>query len=92
MSPVPPPPSHPPAWRHRPAGVSNLLTAGAGVGFTGSYIFSQTLFSMRMGVDSPLMGAIVAGGRPGGPAALVARRGGLGASAPPWCPTTALCC
>jgi hypothetical protein len=27
----------------------------------GSYIFSQTLFSLRMGVDSPLMGAIVAG-------------------------------
>ncbi|KAL4431193.1 hypothetical protein ABPG75_006449 [Micractinium tetrahymenae] len=41
-------------------GVSNLLTACGGVGFTGSYIFSQTLFSMRMGVDSPLMGIIVA--------------------------------
>ena len=25
----------------------------------GSYIFSQTLFSMRLGVDSPLMGAII---------------------------------
>jgi len=32
------------------------------MGFTGSYIFSQTLFSMRMGVDMPLMGAIIAGG------------------------------
>ncbi|KAL4419479.1 hypothetical protein ABPG77_008281 [Micractinium sp. CCAP 211/92] len=41
-------------------GVSNLLTAAGGVGFTGSYIFSQTLFSMRLGVDSPLMGLIVA--------------------------------
>lgn len=41
-------------------GVSNLLTAFAGVGFTGSYIFSQTLFSLRMGVDTPLMGAIIA--------------------------------
>lgn len=41
-------------------GVSNLLTACGGVGFTGSYIFSQTLFGMRMGVDSPLMGVIVA--------------------------------
>ena len=27
----------------------------------GSYIFSQTLFSMRMGIDTPLMGAIIAG-------------------------------
>jgi SulP family sulfate permease len=42
-------------------GLSNLATAAAGVGFTGSYIFSQTLFSMRMGVDTPLMGAIVTG-------------------------------
>ena len=46
-------------------GLSNLATAAAGVGFTGSYIFSQTLFSMRMGVDTPLMGAIVTGGPAG---------------------------
>jgi SulP family sulfate permease len=44
-------------------GLSNLLAAGAGVGFTGSYIFSQTLFSMRMGVDTPLMGIMLAGGQ-----------------------------
>lgn len=42
-------------------GLSNVVTGLVGVGFTGSYIFSQTLFSLRMGVDSPVMGAIVAG-------------------------------
>ena len=42
-------------------GVSNLLSGLAGVGYTGSYIFSQTTFSMRMKVDTPLMGAIVTG-------------------------------
>ncbi|PRW58410.1 sulfate transporter [Chlorella sorokiniana] len=41
-------------------GLSNILTAACGVGYTGSYIFSQTLFSMRMGIDTPLMGAIIA--------------------------------
>ncbi|GAB4822722.1 hypothetical protein N2152v2_009768 [Parachlorella kessleri] len=40
-------------------GLSNLLTGLLGVGYTGSYIFSQTLFSMRIGVNSPLMGAII---------------------------------
>eukprot|EP00887_Chlorella_sp_A99_P005506 scaffold1.g5506.t1 len=40
-------------------GTSNLVASLSGFGFTGSYIFSQTLFAMRMGVDSPLMGVIV---------------------------------
>lgn len=42
-----------------PAGLSNLLTACTGFGASGSYIFSQTLFSMRMGVGSALMGGII---------------------------------
>ncbi|KAL6776708.1 hypothetical protein ACKKBF_B30640 [Auxenochlorella protothecoides x Auxenochlorella symbiontica] len=40
-------------------GMSNLVTGMAGVGYTGSYIFSQTLFNLKMGVDSPVMGIIV---------------------------------
>ncbi|KDD74914.1 hypothetical protein H632_c991p0, partial [Helicosporidium sp. ATCC 50920] len=40
-------------------GWSNLLTGLTGFGYTGSYIFSQTLFSMRAGVDSPVMGLVV---------------------------------
>lgn len=40
-------------------GLSNALTAVCGVGYTGSYIFSQTLFGSRMGVDSRLMGGIL---------------------------------
>lgn len=32
-----------------------------GAGFTGSYIFSQTIFSMRADVKSKWHGAIVAG-------------------------------
>jgi SulP family sulfate permease len=43
-------------------GLSNLLTSVAGVGFSGSYIFSQTLFSLKMSVDTPLMGILLAGG------------------------------
>ncbi|KAI7843279.1 hypothetical protein COHA_003111 [Chlorella ohadii] len=42
-------------------GVSNLATAAAGVGFTGSYIFSQSLFMRRMGVESRVMGVTLAG-------------------------------
>lgn len=42
--------------------MSNLVTGMAGVGYTGSYIFSQTLFNLKMGVDSPVMGIIVVGG------------------------------
>lgn len=41
-------------------GLSNVLVGCAGVGFTGSYIFSQTLFSLRMGVSRPIMGAVIA--------------------------------
>lgn len=37
--------------------VSGLL----GAGFTGSYIFSQTIFSMRASVQSKLHGFIIAG-------------------------------
>ena len=42
--------------------VSGLL----GAGFTGSYIFSQTIFSMRAHVQSKLHGLIIAGGTPRG--------------------------
>lgn len=41
-------------------GFSNLATGLAGAGFTGSYIFSQTVFSMRAGVLSRLNGSVVA--------------------------------
>jgi sulfate permease, SulP family len=41
-------------------GLSNVVTGIAGVGLTGSYIFSQTLFSLKMGIDSRMMGAVVA--------------------------------
>jgi SulP family sulfate permease len=41
-------------------GLSNVLVGCAGVGFTGSYIFSQTLFSLRMGVSRPFMGTVIA--------------------------------
>eukprot|EP01025_Chloroclados_australasicus_P038986 TRINITY_DN4023_c0_g1_i5.p1 TRINITY_DN4023_c0_g1~~TRINITY_DN4023_c0_g1_i5.p1 ORF type:complete len:784 (+),score=96.96 TRINITY_DN4023_c0_g1_i5:30-2354(+) len=33
-------------------GISNVVTGLLGVGFTGSYIFSQTIFSMRAGVST----------------------------------------
>ena len=36
-------------------GISNILSGITG-GYTGSYIFSQTLFSLRMGIRSRLMG------------------------------------
>lgn len=40
-------------------GVSNIVSGLLG-GYTGSYIFSQTIFSLRMGIRSRLMGYIVA--------------------------------
>ena len=42
------------------AGASNILAGAVGAGMTGSYIFSQTIFSMRAGVTNRLHGAIVA--------------------------------
>ncbi len=46
------------------AGLSNTITALTGAGLTGSYIFSQTIFSMRAGVHTRLHGAIIAGESP----------------------------
>lgn len=40
-------------------GLSNILSGVCG-GYTGSYIFSQTIFSLRMGIRSRLMGYIIA--------------------------------
>jgi SulP family sulfate permease len=40
-------------------GISNIVSGLAG-GYTGSYIFSQTIFSLRMGIRSPLMGYVIA--------------------------------
>jgi SulP family sulfate permease len=42
-------------------GLSNVINGVAGVGLTGSYIFSQTRFSSKMKIDSRVMGAVVAG-------------------------------
>lgn len=39
--------------------MSNVVAGALGAGMTGSYIFSQTIFSMRAGIDNRLMGAIV---------------------------------
>ncbi|KAL3133431.1 hypothetical protein ABBQ38_007297 [Trebouxia sp. C0009 RCD-2024] len=41
-------------------GWSNVATAVAGAGFTGSYIFSQTIFTMRSGVHSRINGFVIA--------------------------------
>ena len=41
-------------------GLSNIVTALSGAGLTGSYIFSQTIFSMRAGVHMRLHGWIIA--------------------------------
>ena len=47
-------------------GLSNMVTALTGAGMTGSYIFSQTIFSMRAGVKTRIHGIIIAGdARPG---------------------------
>jgi SulP family sulfate permease len=40
-------------------GLSNVLSGLTG-GYTGSYIFSQTIFSLRMGIRSRLMGYVIA--------------------------------
>jgi MFS superfamily sulfate permease-like transporter len=42
------------------AGVANTLVGILGVGYTGSYIFSQTVFTMRAGVYNRLNGLVVA--------------------------------
>ena len=38
-----------------------MVTSCVGAGLTGSYIFSQTVFSMRGGVTSRLQGFVIAG-------------------------------
>ena len=40
---------------------SNIVTGLVGVGFTGSYIFSQTIFTMRGGVYNRINGWVIAG-------------------------------
>lgn len=40
-------------------GLSNIISGLTG-GYTGSYIFSQTIFSLRMGIRSRLMGYVIA--------------------------------
>ncbi|KAL9180767.1 hypothetical protein ACHAXT_011220 [Thalassiosira profunda] len=40
-------------------GISNIISGLTG-GYTGSYIFSQTIFSLRMGIRSRLMGYVLA--------------------------------
>ena len=42
------------------AGISNMVAGLAGAGFTGSYIFSQTIFSLRAGITSRLNGLTIA--------------------------------
>lgn len=37
-----------------------MATSLAGAGFTGSYIFSQTIFTMRAGVHSRINGFVIA--------------------------------
>ncbi|GLI60655.1 hypothetical protein VaNZ11_002855 [Volvox africanus] len=41
-------------------GVSNMVTGALGAGYTGSYIFSQTVFTMRQGVSNRANGLAVA--------------------------------
>ncbi|GLC59516.1 hypothetical protein PLESTB_001495700 [Pleodorina starrii] len=41
-------------------GVSNMVTGAVGAGYTGSYIFSQTVFTMRQGVFNRVNGLAVA--------------------------------
>ncbi|KAI3438511.1 hypothetical protein D9Q98_000939 [Chlorella vulgaris] len=41
-------------------GISNMLSGAVGAGFTGSFIFSQTIWSGRAGVTSRLNGAVIA--------------------------------
>ena len=42
-------------------GASNIVCAACGGGFTGSFLFSQTVFSMKGGVSGPLHGLIIGG-------------------------------
>ena len=58
--PTPIPTPHPPTLPFC-AGLSNVACGLVGAGFTGSYIFSQTIFSGRAGVTSRLNGLVVAG-------------------------------
>jgi len=49
------------SWCHgQHAGLGNLVTGVLGAGYTGSYIFSQTLFAMRAGVATRLHSWIIA--------------------------------
>lgn len=41
-------------------GLSNIIVGLSGAGYTGSYIFSQTIFSMRAGVAGWAHGAVIA--------------------------------
>jgi sulfate permease, SulP family len=41
--------------------VANMAAAVAGAGFTGSFIFSQTIFTMKSGITSKLNGYVIAG-------------------------------
>lgn len=43
------------------AGFSNMISGLLGAGFTGSYIFSQTIFSMRAHIKSKVHGIIISG-------------------------------
>lgn len=43
------------------AGISNMVTALSGAGMTGSYIFSQTIFSMRARIATRVHGSVIAG-------------------------------
>lgn len=40
-------------------GISNIISGATG-GYTGSYIFSQSIFSLKMGIRSRLMGYVLA--------------------------------
>ncbi|KAF6261741.1 hypothetical protein COO60DRAFT_1699671 [Scenedesmus sp. NREL 46B-D3] len=40
-------------------GLSNIVVGLSGSGYTGSYIFSQTIFSMRAGVSGYMHGAVI---------------------------------
>ena len=40
-------------------GGANILTSLVGAGFTGSYIFSQTIFTLRAGVNNRLNGVVI---------------------------------
>lgn len=40
-------------------GGSNIVTALFGAGFTGSYIFSQTIFTLRAGVNNRINGIVI---------------------------------